>query len=437
MRRIAQQRQLPDNHSYMKTKKTKTTDTTTANIDALTYFVEVENREIALPSRSSEKQAKKQAKRQAKRDESCLLEQYEALCSEIPLETIGIDLGDRSHRICIMDRLGFVSQESAITNDRLALAQLAGKHPEARFVMEVGTHSPWISALLRELGCEVIVGNARKLKAISEHERKCDELDARTLAKIGRMDVDLLYPINHVSQDALRDRLIISSRENLVNERKRLIQSVRGSVKALGMRIESCCAEVLPTRARTALADDQRVLETLEPSLKCIETMNQSISELDRKLADLSAEKYPVTKILQQVAGVGPITAIGFVLAIEDPDRIDETRNIGAYFGLVPGRDQSGESDPQRGISKTGNPYIRKLLTQCAQYILGAHGPDCDLRRFGLRHAAKGGETKKAAKGAKKKAITAVARKLAVLLLSLWKSGATYEPLRHSTAAAA
>lgn len=421
----------------MKTKKTKATDTATVNISAVPHFVEVESREIQFPAkptkREAKKQQKKQAKKQAKNDQSCLAKQFQALCDEIPEETIGIDLGDRSHRVCILDRLGFITEERSIPNDRFALAQLAKEHPDARFVMEVGTHSPWISAGLREMGREVIVGNARKLKAISQHERKCDELDARTLAKIGRMDVDLLYPINHVSQDALKDRLVISSRENLVNERKRLTQSVRGSVKALGLRIEGCCPEVFPARARAALADEPDVLETIESTLKCIETMNRSIGQLDLKLLALSAEKYPATRILQQISGVGPITAIAFVLAVEDPNRIDETRNIGAYFGLVPGRDQSGESDPQKGISKTGNPYIRKLLTQCAQYILGAHGPDCDLRRYGLRRAAKGGETKKAAKGAKKKAITAVARKLSVLLLSLWKSCATYEPLRNAT----
>jgi transposase len=446
MRRIEKQRQLPDNLSYMKTKKTKTTDSAATNIPAFPYIVETEGREIEIPGKPGKKLTKKQAKRFAKKQakkpphgtgDAFQLEQYRALCNEIPVETIGIDLGDRSHRLCVTDRLGMITEERAIENDRLAVSALARQHPNARFVMEVGTHSPWISALLRELGCEVIVGNARKLKAISEHERKSDELDARTLAKIGRMDIDLLYPVNHVSQDALKDRLIISSRENLVNTRKRTIQSVRGSVKALGLRIESCGAEVFPGRARKSLAGENRVLSTIEPLLKCVETMNESIAELDAKLATLSAEKYPETAILQQVAGVGPITAIAFVLAIEDPNRIDITRNIGAYFGLVPGRDQSGESDPQKGISKTGNDYIRKLLTQCAQYILGEHGPDCDLRGYGLRRAAKGGDTKKAAKGAKKKAITAVARKLAVLLLSLWKSGATYEPLRHSTEAAA
>ena len=162
------------------------------------------------------------------------------------------------------------------------------------------------------------------------------------------------------------------------------------------------------------------VLSSIEPTLKCIEALNESIAELDKKLKALSTDKYPATKILQQVTGVGPITAIAFVLAVEDPSRIEGTRNIGAYFGLTPGRDQSGDSDPQKGITKTGNDYIRKLLTQCAQYIMGAHGPECDLRSFGLRRAAKGGDTNKASKGAKKKAVTAVAGKLAVLLLSLW-----------------
>lgn len=440
----------------MNTKKTKTTNATSLKNDSIAYFVEQENREIKLPdfpdNKQSEKQAKKQARKQAKNDrkqngkqqakqkntdQSCLLKQFQALCDEIPVETIGIDLGDRSHRICVNDRLGMITEERSIDNNRLNITGLARKHPDARFVMEVGTHSPWISALLRELGCEVIVGNARKLKAISEHERKCDELDARTLAKIGRMDVDLLYPVNHVSLDALKDRLIISSRENLVNDRKRSIQSVRGSVKALGLRIEPSSAESFPKRARIDLADDPEVLSSLEPTLKCIETMNQSIAELDEKLKQLSAEKYPATEILRQVDGVGPITAIAFVLAIEDPSRIDGTRNIGAYFGLTPGRDQSGDSDPQKGITKTGNNYIRKLLTQCAQHIMGVYGPESDLRNYGMRRAAKGGGTKKAAKGAKKKAITAVARKLAVLLLSLWKSGATYEPLRNSATEAA
>lgn len=356
-----------------------------------------------------------------------------ALESLIPEVTLGIDLGDRKHRICVLNQLGVIVEEYSIENDPMAFAALASKYPNARYVMEVGTHSPWISSLLGSMNCQVIVGNARKLKAISTHERKCDELDARTLAKIGRMDTSLLYPVQHISQEALQDRLVISSRENLVNERKRLIQSVRGSVKSMGIRIESGSAPVLPNVARRSLADHPQVLATLEPTLKVIEALNDSIGELDLQIEKLSLEKYPQTEVLRQVAGVGPITALAFALAIEDPNRIDITRNVGAYLGLVPGRDQSGEVDKQLGISKTGNPYVRKLLVQSAQYIMGAHGPDCDLKRAGLRRAEQGKQgTKKAAKGAKKKAIVAVARKLSVLLLSLWKSGSEYEPLRNS-----
>ena len=248
------QRQLPDNLSNMNTKKTKATDAATTTNAPIANFVEQENREIKLPEIPIKEQTKRQAKKEAKKarklaekqtakqqskDQSCLLKQYQALCDEIPVATIGIDLGDLSHRICIYDRLGFIIEESAIDNNRLAITGLAHRYPDARFVMEVGSHRPWNSDMLRDLDCEVIVGNSSKLKAISEHERKSDELDARTLAKIGRMDVDLLYPVSHVSQEALRDRLIISTRENLVSHRKSLIQSVRGSVKPLSLRIDS------------------------------------------------------------------------------------------------------------------------------------------------------------------------------------------------------
>lgn len=403
-------------------KNIKPTDTNCTTNNAETdQFVEPDEPKITFPEPNSEA-----------REVFELRKQLEKLQAKIPEYTVGIDLGDLRHRICVNDRLGLITEERAMDNTELAFRALAAQYPRARFVIEVGTHSPWISSLLRELGCEVIVGNARKLKAISEHERKCDELDARTLAKLGRMDIDLLYPIQHINQASLKDRLIISTRENLVKQRKCLVQSVRGSVKPVSSRIAPCCVEVFPGLARKDLADQPDILATIEHTLKVIDSLNESIKQLDAQIEKISLEKYPVTQQLRQVPGVGPITALAFVLAIEDPRRIDRTREVGAYLGLVPGRDQSGDCDPQKGISKTGNPYLRKLLTQCAQYILGAHGPDSDLRQFGLRRAHRCGDTRKSARGAKKKAITAVARKLAVLLLSLWKSGEDYQPFRNA-----
>lgn len=361
---------------------------------------------------------------------------------EIPEFTVGIDLGDKKHAICVLDRNGRIIAEYKIGNHAAAIWTLSQKYPEARFVMEVGTHSPWISARLLDDDREVYVANARKLRAIYANERKCDELDARMLSRIGRFDTKLLYPVRHVSQDALKDRLVISTRENLVNERKRLIQSVKGSVKSLGLRLPGCSPEVFPKTCRIQLADATDVLAILSPTLEVIASMNESIGKLDLQISILCVEKYPVAQRLMQIKGVGPITAIAFVLTIEDPDKIDIVRDVGAYLGLVPRRAQSGNTDKQLGISKTGNVYLRKLLVQCAQYIMGQHGEDCDLKRAGLRRASKGLRDEahnqearnRAAKGAKKKAVVAVARKLAVLLLTLWKSGADYEPFHNPKA---
>lgn len=297
-------------------------------------------------------------------------------------------------------------------------------YPGARVAIEVGTHSPWISRHLLAEGCEAFVANARKLRAIYQNERKCDELDAKMLAKIARLDPELLHPVTHVSEQAMTDRLVLGAREQLVEHRKALIQSVRSSVKSLGHRIGSCSSQSFAKKARETLDSEPGVMRALEPMLAAIESMTKSIRELDGQIERLGSEDYEVTQQFRQITGVGPVTALAFVLAVEDPHRIGRTRDIGAYFGIVPARDQSGGTDKSLGISKTGNAYLRKLLVQCAQYILGAHGPDCDLRRFGLRLAERGG------KAHKKKAIVAVARKLAVLMLSLWKSGEDYQPER-------
>lgn len=344
--------------------------------------------------------------------------------NQIPQITIGVDLGDTKHRYHVLDQAGNEIRRGSISNCKAQLSWLARQWPGARIAIEVGTHSPWISRHLAKEGCEVIVANARKLRAIYENERKNDELDARMLAKIGRLDPDLLHPVTHVSEQAMTDRLTLSGREQLVEGRKRLIQSVRSMVKSLGYRIAACSPGRFPAAAREELGAHEGVMAAVEPMLTAIESLAAGIRQLDERIDRLGAESHPVTQQLQQIVGVGPITALAFVLAVEDPGRIEKTRDIGAYLGIVPRRDQSGDTDKSLGISKTGNAYVRRLLVQCAQYILGAHGPDCELKRFGLKLASRGG------KAHKKKAMVAVARKLAVLMLSLWKSGEDYQPER-------
>ena len=167
-------------------------------------------------------------------------------------------------------------------------------------------------------------------------------------------------------------------------------------------------------------------LPALGPILEQIGSLTQRIRQYDRKLQEISKEHYPETELLRQVEGVGPLTALTFVLTLEDPYRFAKSRCVGAYLGLVPSRDQSGERDPQKRISKEGDEMLRKLLVSGAHYILGPFGSDSDLRRHGEKIASLG------AKNAKKRAVVAVARKLSVLLHSLWVSRELYEPLRNA-----
>ncbi|MBI2517796.1 MAG: IS110 family transposase [Opitutae bacterium] len=336
--------------------------------------------------------------------------------------TIGIDLGDRKHSACVLSTAGEILAEEAITNTRECLTAFAQKHPGATFVMETGTHSPWVSRLLQALGHAVIVANARKLRAISQSTTKSDEEDARMLARLGRADPALLSPVQHRSESAQRALVQLKVREALVRSRVNQMNSVRFLVKSLGLVVPrgvKATAFVRQFRARA----DAATAALVEPLLQTIDALNAQIKQLDVRLEQMADEQYPVTARLRQVDGVGPLTALCFVLTVETPARFPHTRDVGAYLGLVPRRDQSGLTDKQLPITKAGNGQLRCLLVNCAHYILGPFGPPSHLREAGERIALRGG------KSAKKRAVIAVARKLAVTLLALWKSGAEYQPL--------
>jgi transposase len=344
--------------------------------------------------------------------------------------TIGMDLGDRHHHVCVLDAAGEVIAEEAIVNTREVVAAYCARYRGATVVMETGTHSPWVSRLVASLGHPVIVANARKVRAITESQTKCDREDAQMLARLGRADPKLLSPVQHRSEGAQRALVRLKVREALVRSRVNAVNSVRFLLKSLGVFVPSSIKAMAFTRkvkVQLAAADCALV----EPLLAAIETVNAEIKKLDTELETLAREKYPVTERLRQIPGVGPLTALCFVLTLEKPERFAAARAAGPYLGLVPRRDQSGESDQQLGITKAGHVQMRCLLVNCAHYILGPFGPPSHLRAAGERIAARGG------KSAKKRAVIAVARKLAVTLLALWKSGADYQPQPVSLTAAA
>ncbi len=167
-------------------------------------------------------------------------------------------------------------------------------------------------------------------------------------------------------------------------------------------------------------------MPALGPILEQIGSLTERIRDYERKLEAISKERYPETDLLRQVEGIGPLTALTFVLTLEDPYRFAKSRSVGAYLGLVPASEKSGDRDPQRRISKEGDEMLRKLLVGSAHYILGPFGSDSDLRRHGEKIASRGG------KNAKKRAVVAVARKLAVLLHRLWITAEVYDPLYNA-----
>ena len=335
---------------------------------------------------------------------------------------IGVDLGDTKHAVCVTDKDGVVLEEFSLINDRDELLALAERFPEATVALEVGTHSPWISRLLLAGGMNVIVANARKLRAIYQNERKCDALDARMLAKLVRVDPDLLSPIQHGSEQAQKDLMIIKLRDTLVRQRVNIILSIRGLLKSIGLRAPACSSTSFCKRIGDYLKNHPEAQEALRPCLPALEEVTSQIKTYEKRIARAASDHHPQAEKFQQIPAVGPITSLAFILTIEDPKRFEDPRDAGAWLGLVPRRDQSGDTDKQLPISKAGNPYLRRLLVQGAQYLLGHYGPDSALRRHGLKLAARGG------KAAKKKAVIAVARKLAVMMVAMWKRGSSYEP---------
>jgi transposase len=338
--------------------------------------------------------------------------------------TIGLDLGDRSSSYCVLDEAGKILLEQKLPTTPETMKQIFGRMARCRIAMETGTHSPWVSRLLTALGHEVIVAHAQNVRLIVKSRRKDDRIDARTLARLARIDPELLSPVQHRSARAQLHLTEIRARAGLVSARTALINAARGLVKSYGERLRKCGSFQVSREIGSGLSTELR--EALQPLLREVESLNERIQEYDRRIEKMAKERYPEVELLKQVKGVGDVIATTYVLTIEDPHRFRKSRDAGCFVGLQPGRRNSGESEPQMHISKQGDEYLRTLLVQGAHYILGPFGEDSDLRRWGRKLAERGG------KNAKKRAVVAVARKLAVLLHRLWVSGEVYEPLRNS-----
>lgn len=340
----------------------------------------------------------------------------------VPNVTIGLDVSDRWTELCMVDAAGTVTETGRVGTTLVALERRFATMPPTRIVLETGAHSPWVSRALASWGHEVIVANARRGKLIAHNHSKADTVDAELLARLGRVDPTLLAPVEHRAAEAQAALGLLRTRDAVVRARARLISHMRGSVKSIGGRLPTCSAESFPRQAAPALPPE--LADHLTPVLTILTQLTAQIRQYDTAVAKLVAAPYAEAQPLMGIAGVGPLTALCFVLTLEAPQRFPTGRAVASYLGLRPRKDATGLVDPECHITKSGDRLLRRLLVGSAQYILGPFGPDTDLRRWGLALAARG------RKAAKKRAVVAVARKLAVLLFHLWKTQEAYVPNR-------
>lgn len=335
--------------------------------------------------------------------------------------SVGLDVSDRKSCWVALDDEGTVVKRDTVMTRSPQVEAWAMSIAPTLIALEAGPHSPWLSRLLTRCGHDVIVGNPGKIPTISRSRSKSDWRDAEQLARLARFDRTMLHEIHHRSEEAQKELQVIRSRDASVRARSKLISHVRATVKAHGQSVQRSSTDAFVNRARKEIRAE--LLEIVAPVLEAIDRLSEAIHRYDERIEGLVQTKHQDAQWLMQIKGVGALTALAYMLVLEDASRFRSSRMVGPYLGLTPARDQSGEVDPQKGISKEGDRLMRRLLVQSAHYILGPFGVDSDLRRHGEAIASRGG------KNASKRAAVAVARKLAVVLHHLWVTRQTYVPL--------
>jgi transposase len=336
--------------------------------------------------------------------------------------TIGLDLGDRAIHYCILNNEGDVVGRDVLAATQTGLNSLLEKMPSCRVALEVGTHSPWVSRQAVRLGHEVIVANARRLQLITKNSRKSDRVDAELLARMARLDPELMGPIQHRGETAQADLAVIRARAALMKSRTMLVNAARGLVKPMGERLNKSDADQVSEDLSSGLSAAAQ--GSIQGILRTVETITEEIHSYDEQIQQI-AKRYPELELLTQVYGVGTLIGLTYMLTLDDPHRFKRSRDVGPFLGLAPKQQDSGESAPELSISKEGDKLLRSLLVEAAHCVMRKNAPDSDLRRWGLKKATGG-------KRAKRRALVGVARKLAVLLHRLWVTGEVYDPLYQS-----
>jgi transposase len=324
----------------------------------------------------------------------------------------GLDVSDKTTHVCVVDADGVVLRRDVVASDPDLLAKWLGKHCPGlvRVVLETGPLSTFLFHGLTERDIPVECICARHAKGVlAARVNKSDVHDAEGLAQLARTGwfkrVHMKASATHIDRAALRIRA------QLITTRVAMGNQLRGLLKLFGLRLGAARTPEKRRERLIALYQQRPDLEPLfAPLVASIEVIEDQL-RVSNRLLESRAANDAVCSRLMTVPGVGPITALTFAASIEDPHRFARSEDVGAYAGLVPRRSQSGERDVRGNISKAGDPMLRRSLYEAANSMLCRVQRPFPLQQWGLRIAELKGN---------KRARVAVARKLAVLLHSLW-----------------
>lgn len=337
----------------------------------------------------------------------------------------GIDLGSKHSEICLVDAAGEALWRKRIPTTAAAFEKALGSLAPLPIAIETGGESNWVRRRLIALGHQVTVADAKRLKVVTDTYSKDDRRDARLLAQIQLRWPELLAAVAPRSLETERNRALLKARQSVVEARVKLMNSARGLLKSFGVKPPPVSAEAFARRLRPLTPAGLEA--ALGPLLDAIAALGAVIRGYDQAVETLCRERYQqATSRMRSIKGVGPLTALAFTLELDDDvGRLRSSRAAGALVGLRPKRRDSGAAQPDLSITKAGNRMLRALLIQCAQYVLG-RGDDSALRRWGLGLAERSGT-----KRGKRRAVAATARKLAVLLHTLWRRDEDFAPWPH------
>ena len=330
---------------------------------------------------------------------------------------VGLDVSQKNTAICILDASGEVVWQGSVLTTPSAIRAQVVKHAAetAKIGMETGPLAVWLYHSLRNLGLDIDCIHARHVHAaLSVQLNKTDRNDAHGIAQLVRSG---WYQAIHVKSLACHEqRLVLIAREKLIRMRTGTINQIRGIVKTFGVVLGPGRNSVFEREVERCMEEVGSLKPVVDTLLMTWRHLNEQIRKLEKQLAK-SAEKDPVNRLLMSVPGVGLLTAVSFKTAIDDPGRFARITDIGPFLGLTPKRYQSGEVNRSAGISKHGNRQTRSLLYEAALSLFKRYGKDTKLARWASELEARVGH---------KKAVVALTRKLATILLSIWKSGEVF-----------